>query len=340
MELFNNSRKIKESLTRVFHHSLVLDARLMEARFIFFSDHHRGTRGISDYFQRNEKIYNAALGYYLERGFHLILLGDVEELWEFSPGAVLKSYPHSYRLESEFYRSGRFTRLPGNHDNVWRNPKYLKLHMNKFFPGLQTPDSVRIQLQNESGSLEAQLLLTHGHHGTLLNDKFYWFGRFWMRYVQKGILWLLKRPYQTPAHNYSLREELESVFFEWVNKKNHNSSTRTILITGHTHHPIFMSPGSIHRMEKGVAMLKSSQVKKNQKRAARLRANLEYLKTDLGNDFSEDRSFYFNTGCCSYLDGSITGIEINRGKIKLVKWVDESNRADRIVLGSEKIREI
>ena len=35
---------------------------------------------------------------------------------------------------------------------------------------------------------------------------------------------------------------------------------------------------------------------------------------------------YFNSGCCCFTDGDITGIEIDRGCIRLVKWelVDES----------------
>jgi hypothetical protein len=32
---------------------------------------------------------------------------------------------------------------------------------------------------------------------------------------------------------------------------------------------------------------------------------------------------YFNTGCCSYSDGSITGIEISDGDLRLVRWTDE-----------------
>ena len=33
---------------------------------------------------------------------------------------------------------------------------------------------------------------------------------------------------------------------------------------------------------------------------------------------------YFNTGCCSFSDGDVTGIEIADGRIKLVRWPDDS----------------
>jgi hypothetical protein len=32
---------------------------------------------------------------------------------------------------------------------------------------------------------------------------------------------------------------------------------------------------------------------------------------------------YFNTGCCCFNDGDITGIEISDGHIRLIKWYDE-----------------
>lgn len=39
--------------------------------------------------------------------------------------------------------------------------------------------------------------------------------------------------------------------------------------------------------------------------------------------FPEDKSpIYFNTGCCSYGNGNITGIEITQGDLRLIEWVD------------------
>jgi hypothetical protein len=41
---------------------------------------------------------------------------------------------------------------------------------------------------------------------------------------------------------------------------------------------------------------------------------------------------YFNTGCCSFGDGDITGLEISDGEIRLVRWPCEPE-TDREVLG-------
>ena len=32
---------------------------------------------------------------------------------------------------------------------------------------------------------------------------------------------------------------------------------------------------------------------------------------------------YFNSGCCCYSDGVITGLEIADGEIRLIKWAPE-----------------
>jgi hypothetical protein len=41
---------------------------------------------------------------------------------------------------------------------------------------------------------------------------------------------------------------------------------------------------------------------------------------------------YFNTGCCCFSDGDITGIEITEGVIRLVKWDQEGKNVNRIIL--------
>ena len=49
-------------------------------KIIVFSDHHRGVKDRADDFLKCKRAYHAALGWYLEGGFQLVLLGDVEDL--------------------------------------------------------------------------------------------------------------------------------------------------------------------------------------------------------------------------------------------------------------------
>jgi hypothetical protein len=36
-----------------------------------------------------------------------------------------------------------------------------------------------------------------------------------------------------------------------------------------------------------------------------------------------ERPSYFNTGCCSFGDGDVTGLEFAGGQVRLVRWLDD-----------------
>jgi hypothetical protein len=46
---------------------------------------------------------------------------------------------------------------------------------------------------------------------------------------------------------------------------------------------------------------------------------------------------YFNSGCCCFNDGDITGIEIENGYLRLIKWSAKGNVSKRQVLEEEKL---
>src|SRR5687768_2941777 len=113
-------RDVRKGLDQAFGGKQVYRGRLdlQKTPLIVFSDHHRGTKDGADDFWRCEDAYNAALGYYLELGFTLILLGDVEELWEGKPKDVTRCYPQTTKLEKAFFDNGRLLRVFGNHDDL------------------------------------------------------------------------------------------------------------------------------------------------------------------------------------------------------------------------------
>ena len=49
-------------------------------------------------------------------------------------------------------------------------------------------------------------------------------------------------------------------------------------------------------------------------------------------DYMNMKPTYFNSGCCCYTDGDITGIEIDEGCIRLVKWKTQDDSPAREVL--------
>ena len=48
---------------------------------------------------------------------------------------------------------------------------------------------------------------------------------------------------------------------------------------------------------------------------------------------------YFNSGCCSYSDGSITAIEIADREIRLVRW-EHAAEPKRVVLFSAQLADV
>jgi hypothetical protein len=49
---------------------------------------------------------------------------------------------------------------------------------------------------------------------------------------------------------------------------------------------------------------------------------------------------YFNTGCCSFGDGDVTGVEIADSEIRLVRWPDNDGLPAPKVLARADLREV
>ena len=73
-------------------------------KIIIFSDHHKGVCDGADDFAQCERTYQKALDYYYQAGYALVLLGDVEELWENDIHDVMIVNEASFRQEAQFYR--------------------------------------------------------------------------------------------------------------------------------------------------------------------------------------------------------------------------------------------
>jgi hypothetical protein len=49
---------------------------------------------------------------------------------------------------------------------------------------------------------------------------------------------------------------------------------------------------------------------------------------------------YFNSGCCCFIDGDISGIEIAGGSIRLIKWKNLEGISKRIILEERSLAEL
>jgi len=314
----------------------VLD--LAHARYIIFSDHHRGTRDGADDFRRTERAYNAALAYYFRLGYTLVILGDAEELWEERPGTVLSTYDYSLRMEARFHQASRYLRFWGNHDDYWASQSAVERHLGPIFgPNLPVHEAMTFQVVNGPEPL-GRLFLAHGHQGSSTSDgRFAPVSRFFVRWAWRPIQRLTKISANTPASSWALRQVMNDGMYRWACQRNTEASApgeAMILIVGHTHRPIFASASHLAtvqaELESALAHLQERPDDPDRRRrVAELEAEQEWIRAQETQepDGSEadlpDLPCYFNTGCCSFLDGDITGIEIVNDRIRLVRWPDD-----------------
>ena len=128
--------------------------------------------------------------------------------------------------------------------------------------------------------------LVHGHQGELLSDH--------LRYISKLIVKWFWRPYQiiTKKKLSRLSGNLKDIqwhdtaIYSWAVKHKN-----LVTIAGHTHRPIWLSLSHEEQQKQTIPKRKPC---------------------------------YFNTGCCSFSDGDITGIEITAGGMQLIKFSSQS----------------
>ncbi|HEX2126234.1 MAG TPA: metallophosphoesterase [Thermoleophilaceae bacterium] len=293
--------------------------RLGDEKIVVFSDQHKGARDGADDFQRCERSYNAALAYYHHMGWHLVLLGDVEELWENSFEEVAEKYPRALELEGRFHADGRYTRVFGNHDLVWSDAGRFQKAMKDSGVGDVTPvEAIRLTIQGagENGE-DRELFLTHGHQGTADSDSLAWLSKIGVR-AWRVAQNFINRPINQPSMDWELRGEHSEAMMRWAEAEGR------VLITGHTHKPVFWNGEKKPEAVPGDVTPPEGVEDPQEAEALRL-AHVEWAEAEQER-LKGDRPIqlpspcYFNTGCCSFGDGDITGIEIDGGEIRLVRW--------------------
>lgn len=163
------------------------------SKFILFSDCHRGDNSWADDFAQNQTLFFHALDSYFESGFTYIELGDGDELWENASFKVIrKAHSDVFWKMSQFHDDNRFYFIWGNHNRKWNKPRNVEKHLyyyyderekcNKpLFKGINIHEGLILRHQVTGN----KIFLTHGHQTDLLNDTYWWFGRFVVRNIWK-----------------------------------------------------------------------------------------------------------------------------------------------------------
>ena len=287
-------------------------------KYALFSDLHLGDGGEADIFVHNKDTMVVALEYYKKNEYSIILLGDIEELWQFNFIDIYEKYNNSIYELLRSFQTNKVHRIFGNHDCDWKRPPTDPILCNK-------------EIQNgapEAIKLGDEIFLVHGHQGDKTCDRKTWESRYWARkaksLVSIGKIFGISSRSATKSQIPGNREKL---YYDWAKENN------VFLICGHTHNAIFASrlyywwlKDQIKKKAKKLKKSLKDKVKSWELKEEIKKHNIDlHIEERMGrhyNRISPTRKplpYYFNTGCGHFNDG-ITNIEIEGDKIRLIKW--------------------
>ncbi len=312
-------------------HILQLDP--VAGRVVILSDQHKGARDGADDFTLCEPNYLAALDHYEKEGFSYICLGDSEELWENSLAKVKKYNVATFEAEKKFMLKGRFYKVFGNHDLYWDNDPLASWELKKIY-GQDVPIYEGMMLQATINGALLEIFCTHGHQGDAQSDG-NWFSKFFVAQIWAPFQAFLRINPNTAAYNTEKKTLHNEIMYEWSSRER-----STVLITGHTHQPVFASLTQIERLYKELQFAQINDEKDNVLALETEIRKREKEFTAVSVDYQIMQPSYFNSGCCCYVDGDITGIEIADGFIRLIKWETIEGESVRGVLEEMALAEL
>ncbi|WP_152268992.1 metallophosphoesterase [Agriterribacter humi] len=328
-----NRERVHDALTKLYKQirekpgkkGVVIDLDVSPQKIIIFSDLHKGNKKRSDDFAPAEQNYIAALNYYNQQNYTLIVLGDSEELWKFNLFTVKKHNHASFELEKYFLQRKALIKVFGNHDVFWNNDPFAALQLISIY-GEPVHMYEAVLLKYNTGQKPIDIFLTHGHQGDGQSDG----NKFSAWFVAK--IWAPLQSYldlniNTPAFNDILKTEHNQFMYEW---SLHQQDL--VLITGHTHQPVFESMTHLERLYKQLLVARQNN---NSKAITDLQKEIAFRRQEydhVSEDYLRLKPTYFNSGCCCFNDGDITGIEIEEGEIRLIKWKMDNTISKRTIL--------
>ena len=340
------------SLQQVLHEAQENIVRLdiNHDKWILFSDLHKGARNGADDFRRCEANYVSALEHYFEAGFSLCVMGDAEELWEEFPRTVIQHNPASFAAESRFHHEGRYLRLWGNHDEIWEDPRTVRKLLQPLYGKrrLEVPEAILMEVKDGKKTL-GRILLIHGHQGTQNEGRNNRFAKWILHNIWRPLQVWTGFSCNTPATDWQLRRARDVTIYNWV-----VTQPNLVLIAGHTHAPVFESyshrarlMSKLSQAHSKVEKLAEGEQETEKKRVEKLSSDLETLESGLSPEERRESEplenplpCYFNTGCCCFEDGDITGIEISNGEIRLVRWPEDDGSPRGKVLESSLLKDV
>lgn len=283
-----------------------------ESRLVILSDMHLGNgRRNDDCLHNRDRLTAALTGYYLPKGYTLVLNGDIEELLRSRRDDIRQAWADLYRVFGEFRRQGRLVWLRGNHE---------------ILPGSHDRPATADGFDGEALRLDwkgRSFLVFHGHQAGLRNSGKY---NRWIGLALRLFANPLGIGNRSVAHNSQKRFQVEKLVYDFSRQRGIAS------IIGHTHRPLFESLSKEealgYRMEAlcrefaGAGPADRERIKDHIGRIKQ-----EYLARPRRRDRHLADTVYgriltpclFNSGCCIGKRG-FTALEIRKGQLGLVFW--------------------
>ena len=298
---------------------------LDSGRFIILSDQHKGAKDLADDFRNTETNFMNTLRYYYDQGFTFINLGDCEELWESTPAQVIDKNRQTLLEEARFHAAGRYHRMYGNHDLEWNYEIQRLLYLKPIF-GHKLAVNPGLLLTTTYKEKTYSIFLAHGHQGDKRSDGNA-FSKWFVAAIWTPIQRFLEIQVDRLSDSFELVDKHNILMYEW-------SATKKdlLFVSGHTHKPVFASLDHIDRLSKQMELAKAEN---NTEQIALINKEIEKRKEEYaGKQIVKTmaKPTYFNSGCCCFSDGDLTGIEIADGFIRLVKWKTGTDNSTRTVL--------
>jgi UDP-2,3-diacylglucosamine pyrophosphatase LpxH len=297
--------------------------------YAIISDLHLGDGGAADDFRHNPRALQRALDHYLANNYTLILLGDVEEFWQFDLHHITSAYDATVYQWLRRFGKDRIFRIFGNHDHEWGGLTD---------PSCSSEPRGATRLADEAIKLTGQggnplILLVHGHQGSLESDKYTWISRFFVRAFKplEPLAKWIGLYGQGDATKSQIPRDYERCFHMWAEQH------KAMIVCGHSHRAIFGSQAHSTQLKARIKELKVDSRKPGLKVAARrdIEDEIALLQEQLDDEREKGRVIedidsgpnplpcYFNSGCGLYTDG-LTAIEIADDQIRLVKWCNDT----------------
>jgi hypothetical protein len=178
------------------------------------------------------------------------------------------------------------------------------------------------------------IFCTHGHQGDRQSDGNA-FSKWFVSYIWGPLQSLLEINTNNPSTNDHLKTLHNSYMYEWS-----AGQENVLLVTGHTHQPVFNSMTHLERLYCKLDEARNAgdagAIQKIESEIPRRQREYDFVHHPL----KDMKPSYFNSGCCCFDDGTITGIEISSGFIRLIKWSLINGKPQRVVAEEERLTEI